>query len=650
MAWAKVIQIACPASTGNQTYNVTGVGSAPVGFIAVHGSQTTTGFTGEYRYGVGFGVSSSQRIATASASANGEATSIARRRQDPGKCITCINPAGSIIFDADLVSFGTSGSDGTITLNWTTVSEGMQVNLLVFGGAGVEASVVTATTAASSYAHGLSAAPDYIAATTISNNSNSAATLTTLAQSIGVWAGGNQYALTNRSVHDAGTSDTKSIQAAGRLFYMAGSGSSGIGNAEVTSVDATDVNWTIRNKDGPNRRSWQLNVTGIMARVGAINSPTAGTPPVAQDITLTDMDPLAGLFGTWMRATSGDEQNPAKFGIGVADNDNEYVIGCYDEHGADTTNSARFSLVETVQITNINETNLAQATSTFASEKVTLSWNPIDSGESHEVFYLILGNEASGGDDRDVSGSLTLPALTLSGAVDTTVPEYDATAALELPAVTLSGEVTADTPDADVSGSLTLSPLTLSSAVEAAPPEFDVTGTLTLGALTLSASVDAEVPEYDVSGTLTLAPVTLSASVDATLPEGAVVGSLTLSPLTLSGTVDAEVPTFDVAGTLTIGAVTLSGAVETSVEDVDVSGALTLPAVLLGGSVVVATQPEVPGPVPYHYWWWIGVGVDTYVPSDAVASPVIVHAAAFSPGPISAAAWNPGAISARVIE
>ena len=59
---------------------------------------------------------------------------------------------------------------------------------------------------------------------------------------------------------------------------------------------------------------------------------------------------------------------------------------------------------------------------------------------------------------------------------------------------------------------------------------------------------------------------------------------------------------------------------------------------------------EVPGTVPYHYWWWIGVGVDTYVPSDAVASPVIVHAAAFSPGPISAAAWNPGAISARVIE
>lgn len=404
MAWAKVVQITCPASTGEASpIVVSGVGSAPVGFIAVHGSRTTTGFTGEYRYGIGYGVSSSQQIATACCSENDVPTSDARRRQNPNACITCLSAGGTVLFEAALVSMGTSGSDGTITLNWGAVSEGMQVNLLVFGGEGVEASITAATNGSTSFAHGLSSAPDFLATAWMSHTTTTATTQLTLNLGFGVWAGGNQYALSNRSVHGAATSSTSSRQIVDRVMFM----QPNLGNHEITSVDSTDVNYTSRNSSGGARYCWYLSVTGIMAQVGAVNSPTAGTEPVDQAITLTGMNPQAGIFATWMRATSSSEEAQSKFSIGVADATTEVAVGAYDETGADTTNTARFSLNKTVEITNVAEADLAAATSTFASEQVTLSWDPIDTGESHEVFYLILGEEA-GAAPAEGSGTLEI--------------------------------------------------------------------------------------------------------------------------------------------------------------------------------------------------------------------------------------------------
>lgn len=242
--------------------------------------------------------------------------------------------------------------------------------------------------------------------------------------------------------------------------------------------------------------------------------------------------------------------------------------------------------------------------------------------QAHRCTGATASDLSAPSDDRDVSGSLTLPALTLSGAVEATVPKYEATGELTLPPLSLTSAVEAQIPTYEVIGTLVLPALTLSGEATRTLPEGSVAGALVLPALTLSGAAEATVPEYDVSGTLTLPALTLSGDVDRTLPEGAVVGSLTLPSLVLSGLVEAEVPEFDTSGTLVLPALTLSG------------------TVVVG---VVPEPPVEPGAVSYQYWWWIGQGGGV-MESALTLCPGLVTMEAIGPGLSSMEPIGPGSI------
>lgn len=118
----KIGSFAQPSSTGNQA--VTGVGFKPKLVIFMMNQLTADGDTTNAKWGIGFGVSATDRYYMAGCAKNARTGSDSGDRQDNTRVIGCVTSvAGGAGFDPTTdceADFVTMDNDG-FTVNWTTV-------------------------------------------------------------------------------------------------------------------------------------------------------------------------------------------------------------------------------------------------------------------------------------------------------------------------------------------------------------------------------------------------------------------------------------------------------------------------------------------------------------------------------------------------
>ena len=132
----------------------------------------------------------------------------------------------------------------------------------------------------------------------------------------------------------------------------------------------------------------------------------------------------------------------------------------------------------------------------FDLAAVESTWSTTDPGTGDAMFGKVAVFTGDAGEvipPIDIDGSITLPALTLSGTLDI-IPPIDIDGAVTLPSLTLSGTMDISAPPIDIDGAITLPALTLAGTMDTFIVPVDIDGAITLPALTLSGTMDTFIP------------------------------------------------------------------------------------------------------------------------------------------------------------
>jgi hypothetical protein len=393
---ARVGTLTSPGSTGEQLTTVTGFGGTPKAVILWTSNLSSVTSASALQWSIGFAVSSSSQAVVAGRSRNGAVTTSTGRRQSASHCLVVLDSINSsIVLEANLVSFGSSGSDGQFTLNWSTTSAGIIVNYLVLGGDDLAASLIQlqapASTGLVSYAHNLGQAPSAVLSLGTQWSGAPPVSATGMAATIGMWASAGNQAVTVTSNHNVGTSDTrKSFKPVLGAEHAVNTGTA-TRSLEVTSVDSTNVNtsWTVDSSAATYR--WMLCLAGVEARIGTTVSPNGGSPPVAQDVVLSDMDPKAALFLSAIQGSTESVTDGAGMCIGATDGTNNHSIGITDEDNQETTNTRRCQQSKCLAMMDYDGTIMESATAALDDMELSLSWDAVDATQ-REFTYLVLGD------------------------------------------------------------------------------------------------------------------------------------------------------------------------------------------------------------------------------------------------------------------
>lgn len=213
--------------------------------------------------------------------------------------------------------------------------------------------------------------------------------------------------------------------------------------------------------------------------------------------------------------------------------------------------------------------------------------NAITSG-SHEALTFAV-NVPAGGGSFTGSGSLTLPALTGTGAAATTVPVFNGAGAVAFPSFGATGTASSAGPVFAGSGNLSLPALGVAGSAARTAPDFPGSGTPGLPAFASTGTATTTPPGNTGAGDWTLPAFGLSGDAAAVPPAFTGAGTPVLPGLTASGAA-VHASTGEGVGNLTLPPFTFEGNAATAVPDFQADGALALP--ILGAFGVAAWAPE----------------------------------------------------------
>jgi len=218
-------------------------------------------------FSFGAGSSSSAMAAYSLVSVNGLTTTEATKHKTTSKIISQLTTTGSVLEEASLESFESSG----FTLDWTSTNAAERIlNHIAIGGGSLKCSVTqqqqNGTNAAQSFAHGLGANPTAVMFFSGLSSTAPPETTTTIKNSIGCWAGGEQFSVGQYAIDVVGTTNCRRALSVNSV--MQDISTTFRRTMAVSTVDSTNVNCTYPvTTTSADRRFTMVAISGCKSQV-----------------------------------------------------------------------------------------------------------------------------------------------------------------------------------------------------------------------------------------------------------------------------------------------------------------------------------------------------------------------------------------------
>lgn len=389
---AKTGTINCPASTGNTGF--TGVGFQPKAIIFYWTLQTADGTGADMALGIGTAASSSQENLIFMGADDNVSTSDSSRSSSNAACIRALTPGtATVVMAADLVSFDADG----FTLNFTTVTSGVDIHYLALGGDSItNAAAGTQTSPAATgnqAVTGLGFQPDFVLFIWSRHTADDGSTNGNALLGIGAATSSTaRWALQGRTTHSELNAETAKIQRTDHCIVSLNTTADSInGSADFVSMDSGGftINWDDATSDS--MRWHYICLKGGNYNVGTISQKTSTGN---QGYTGVGFQP-SGIFLASANKTSGTTvvvDNEVSIGSGTSsanrasawggDNDNADPMEC--DSDSDTTKIIKLFSAGTPTL------NAAADLVSLDSDGFTLNWTTADA-TAREICYVAFG-------------------------------------------------------------------------------------------------------------------------------------------------------------------------------------------------------------------------------------------------------------------
>lgn len=379
----------------SQVVTVAGLGGAPVMGIIWTYHTSGSGVTATAVHAFGLFADDLTQAGGSIFDANGQTKQVASRSHSGAHAIYTTNTAGSTVLQAAAVSaVGTSGGDGTFTLNWTTKdATSRRYGYTVWTGSDITNATVkqfqTAASAGTDPITGVGFMPDGMVMMSVGSSTAPAMIDGGFGQmSLGFTDFSSSYNVTIIGSTGGGTMVSKTK--ADLSFLNVGWGVDTFNDlATILSATSDGFNLSYSAADATQRYCWVLAFKGPQVSVGAFNTETSVTS--ADEITGLADDPVSISLLSGMRPTAVGVQADARLSWGASDGTNEFCAGYLSEDAQADSDTDRFqSVSQAVLIYDHTQTKKTSGDVSFGTKKVSVSYDVADGSNAYEIGYLVL--------------------------------------------------------------------------------------------------------------------------------------------------------------------------------------------------------------------------------------------------------------------
>lgn len=395
-----------------QVVTITGLGAAPkMGIVwGYHTSGVGVSATAVHTFG--FFADDLTQAAVYAIDANAQSSSSVTSRSHSGSHLIYTTNVGesTILQAAAVTAVGTSGSDGTITLNWTTKdATSRRFGYIVWTGTDIEDATVlqfqTKSSSGSDPITGMGFQPDGMFLMSAGSLTAPPMKEAFAQLSLGFTDFAGSYNVTVIGDDNQSTSQSKS-QADMSFLNVGWNGTTFADLATITSADSDGFTLNYSAADANQRYCWVLGFKGPRIACGAFNTSTSVTS--ATPVTGLADTPAGAVFLTGMRPTASGVQADARIAWGGSDGTNEGIAGYLSEDAQTTTDTDRFqSVTQGIQIYDHTQTLKTSGDVSFGSGSISVNYDVADGSNAYEVGYFVLMPKAA--------ATSRLPQLSLLG-------------------------------------------------------------------------------------------------------------------------------------------------------------------------------------------------------------------------------------------
>ena len=404
--YAKKGTITCPASTGNHSTTDWAFADPPKAVLFWGTKQTAEGIGNDATQYIGAATSSSQRWCASAFYLDNVTTTDVGLYTSKTKCIHAMATAATSAVVADFVSMNSNG----ITVNFSTVTSGVIIHYLAFGGSDITNVKAGAITVAASVGTQDFTDPAFTPDLTLfCNSSLSGSTVDTFLANGGLQLGAGLSAsarwVTSGCGRDAQTmeanQDNMNTQRTDNVYLaLIATGPALDGLGDYNGGIANGFQFDVTDAPTASDEIFYLAFQGGSYAVGAFNASTSvnGTNDVSISFT-----PEAVLLATWSLATSTSITDDVQMNVGAATYDGtEGWAGHTDDDAIEPTNAdsvtsttkAIGSLIEGAPATLDSEAD-SDLTGVGGANTFRLTWTD-PPAVAAEVCYIAFGPHTAG--------------------------------------------------------------------------------------------------------------------------------------------------------------------------------------------------------------------------------------------------------------
>lgn len=398
--------LTAPGSTGQVTYSPTNLTFTPKALLLFGLALTGDGSSPGAILSIGMAVSSTSRAHIVYGLDDAAATSNTKRRHDNTKVFAIMDASGTLYDVADFVSFGSGGSGGQFTLNWTAITNSWDFHWIALGGSDISNAAIkelTCPTSTGNVAYtGVGFKPDALIAISAGYQTAPPSSADDAISSIGFYHNA-AYGEVNISSNDNQVAaDSNQSQRADHLLDITDSGiGAGFQRRHSMAVVSLDADGFTLNHDNVTATAdyvWVLCLKGGQYKVGSFTEKTSdGT----QAVTGVGFTPRGLFMISGGRAANGDfSTGSCSLAFGMVQNTSARATGWVGETAAaDPSVADRYQESDKMiaLVTEGTPTVVGAADiSSFDSNGFTPNWTSTD-GTARIVFYMAFGDGAGTG-------------------------------------------------------------------------------------------------------------------------------------------------------------------------------------------------------------------------------------------------------------
>ncbi len=412
----KVGKLDVPGSTGSQA--ITGLGFTPKALFFFGTLRTSDGTSVDFAINLGMATASgSNNQGSVSGSGQDAAASANTDRYSTNaNCISHYGHAGALVIQAAFTSMDADG----FTINWTTVSSGVDIHYLALGGSDLtNAKVVKFNKQSGTGAQavtGVGFQPDSILFIS-SMVANDALGTSSAKLAMGCAVGASQWGMSVHLNNSLATMATNRRQETNMVLMDQNNSDAILSDGSFTSFDADGftVNWTTN--DTTSARIYALCLKGLQVNAGTITQPTSTG---AQAVTGVGFQPAALVLASCCFASAtGVQATAARWAVGATTGASEEAAiwsGSTDNVADDISDYGSWTNRSISMWTEGTPTENATADLTaFDADGFTLNWSAADATQRQVLYFALAGQPSGGGGGSVGSFAGPLP-VSLTGA------------------------------------------------------------------------------------------------------------------------------------------------------------------------------------------------------------------------------------------